>query len=518
MNKEQLRLKEVITIIKNHDLLKDKSPKNVREMIEDLGPTFVKMGQILSSRRDIVPENYIEELKKLRCSVKTMTYEEIESILKDEYNDYKEIFSKIEQTPIGSASIAQTHLGRLLNGQSVAIKIQRKNIRETMQLDANLLKKAINILQLNKIFGSIADLTGMIDEMYASAKEEMDFLIEANHIETFKNNNENILYLKPLKVYKELSTSNILVMEYIEGPFINEKDKLIPLGYDVAEISVKLADNYIKQAIDDGFFHADPHSDNIKIHDGKIVYLDFGMMGHLTTTNKQLLNQCLIAMMKNDIREIAHILTLMNTNNQQIDYMKLKSDISKILEKNKTTEIMNINIKEFSTDMFEMLKTNKITLPKDITMLIRGIIVIEGVLEEINPKINFLVVLKNRMKQNILPTKEELEKFLVTGLRNSTDLVSIPSETLDLLKGINNGELKFNIEMTDSKNQLNNFADLFHQAIIALLDISFIIGISIMAMISPSNMPSIFYLYIILAFICTTWLIIKMFHSKIKRK
>ena len=516
MNKEQIRLKEILTIIKNHELLKNKSPQNIRTMIEDLGPTFIKMGQILSSRSDLISQNYIDELKKLRCSVKPMEYEEIKTILNKEYSNVEEIFSSIEKEPIGSASIAQTHLGKLTTGETIAIKIQRPDIKEKMKLDAKLLKKAISILHLEKLSGNIADLKGMIDEMYTSAKEEMDFLIEANHAEIFKKNNADVQYLKPLKVYKEFSTTNVLVMEYIDGIFINEKDKLKSLGYDLKEISIKLADNYIKQAIDDGFFHADPHSDNIKIQDGKIVYIDFGMMGHLSTTNKKLLNECLIAIIKNDTSEIAHILGVMNTNNNAIDYMKLKIDINKILEKNKTTEIININIKDFFSDMLELLKTNQITLPRDIIMLIRGIIVIEGVLEEINPQINFITVLKNRIRHEDIINKNKVEEAVIKGIKSSKDLITIPSETLEFLKGINSGELKFNIEMTDSKNQINNFANLFHQAIIALLDISFIIGISIMTMLNPNNLPFIFYIYILLAIICTSWLFIKIFISNIK--
>ena len=519
MNNEATRLKEIISVISKHDLLKNKSPQNIRETIEELGPTFVKMGQILSSRSDLIPSSISDELKKLRCSVKPMTKEEVYNILNREYQgNVDEYFEKIEENPIGSASIAQTHLGILKTKEKVAIKIQRPNIYEMMTLDTKLLKKAISILKLDKIFSNIIDLQAILDEMYDSAKEEMDFLIEANHIEQFKNNNQDIAYIKPLIVHKEISTPYVLVMEFIDGPFINETEKLISLGYDMEEIANKLADNYIKQAIDDGFYHADPHSDNIKIQNGKIVYLDFGMMGTLTQKNKRILNDCIDAIISNNISDIAHILVSLDVSSNDIDYMKLKSDIKRVLDKNKTTEISSINIKEFASDMFELLNSNSITLPKDISMLIRGIVVIEGVLEEINPNINLMQVLKNRVKTKNFITKEYIEKNALKLLQNSNSLCSIPNEALTLLKGVNNGELRFQIELNDSKNQMNRIEDIFHQAIITILDLAFIIGISVMAVMNKSNLPFIFYVYIIFAIIFTIWLFLKMFCSKIKRK
>lgn len=520
MSREANRLKEIITILKEHNLLRDKSPVNVRNTIEELGPTFVKMGQILSARGDLIPKEYCMELKKLRCEVKSMSKEEVQDILEQEYhNQVDEVFSHIEESPIGSASIAQTHLGRLKDGSLVAIKIQRRDIYKQMTLDVKLLKKAISILQLDKIFSRIVDLKSIIQEMYRTAIEEMDFVIESSHVEEFRRNNIDIAYLKILKVYEEFSTKHVLVMEYINGPFIYEVEKLKHLGYDMEEIAEKLADNYMKQAIDDGFYHADPHGNNIVIQDGKIAYLDFGMMGHLSVKNKSLLNKCLVSIIKNDASEIAHVLTMLDTSNHHVDYMKLTGDIKKILAKNKMTGIADIDIKEFSLDMFELIHSNQIRLPFDISMLVRGIVVLEGVLEEICPSISLIQVLQNRLKIQDILTKENTQKFLLQGFKNAKDLVSIPSETLTILKGINNGELRFNVELTDSKNQVNVFFDIFHQAIITVLDVAFIIGISFMVMnhVSDTAYPFIFYLYLVLSVIFTGWLFFKMFYEKVRR-
>ena len=198
--------------------------------------------------------------------------------------------------------------------------------------------------------------------------------------------------------------------------------------------------------------------------------------------------------------------------------MKLKSDIKLVLDKNKTTEIKNINIKEFAKEMFSLLNENKIKLPKDIKMLIRGIVVIEGTIEEINPDVNLIEVLKNRLSLNKIITEDNIKEIGYKIAKGSNDIISIPSETLSILKGINNGELKFNIELNDSKHQLQKIENILYQIIITILDVALILGISIMTMLDNSRESNIYYIYIILSIIFTLWLFYKMVISKIKNK
>ena len=518
MKNSPSRLSEIIAVIKKYRLTKDITPENVRLALEELGPTFVKMGQILSSRDDLIPKEFCNEFQKLKHSVKPMPYETVEEILTREYDcPPSEIYQEINKIPVGSASIAQVHKAVLKTGEVVAIKVRRENIEELMERDARLLKKVISLLHLNKIFGDIINLTQVIDEMYDRAKEEMNFHTEKNHIEEFRENNKELVYLKPLKVFNKYSTNNILVMEYIDGFNISDTEELKKAGYDMDEIAEKLAHNYLKQAIDDGFYHADPHSDNIKVVEGKIAYLDFGMMGRLSKRNRNLLEKCIIAIVKNDINEVAHILTLLDTSNNTPDYMQLKNDIRKVLDKNKTTEIINIDIKEFVTEMFILLRQNEITLPKEITMLIRGIVVLEGTLEKISPNINLINVLEKKVEpQDVLLDKEKVSSFALSTVKSGANLLLLPSEALTTLKGINNGELRFNIELTDSKHQIDRTEKIVHLVIVSALDVAFIIGTSQIVK-AENTLPFIFYLYLFGAIICTLWLLYKLIISKFKK-
>lgn len=518
MKNSPSRLSEIIAVIKKYRLTKDITPENVRLALEELGPTFVKMGQILSSRDDLIPKEFCNEFQKLKHSVKPMPYETVEEILTREYDcPPSEIYQEINKIPVGSASIAQVHKAVLKTGEVVAIKVRRENIEELMERDARLLKKVISLLHLNKIFGDIINLTQVIDEMYDRAKEEMNFHTEKNHIEEFRENNKELVYLKPLKVFNKYSTNNILVMEYIDGFNISDTEELKKAGYDMDEIAEKLAHNYLKQAIDDGFYHADPHSDNIKVVEGKIAYLDFGMMGRLSKRNRNILEKCIIAIVKNDINEVAHILTLLDTSNNTPDYMQLKNDIRKVLDKNKTTEIINIDIKEFVTEMFILLRQNEITLPKEITMLIRGIVVLEGTLEKISPNINLINVLEKKVEpQDVLLDKEKVSSFALSTVKSGANLLLLPSEALTTLKGINNGELRFNIELTDSKHQIDRIEKIVHLVIVSALDVAFIIGTSQIVK-AENTLPFIFYLYLFGAIICTLWLLYKLIISKFKK-
>ena len=518
MKNSPSRLSEIIAVIKKYRLTKDITPENVRLALEELGPTFVKMGQILSSRDDLIPKEFCNEFQKLKHSVKPMPYETVEEILTREYDcPPSEIYQEINKIPVGSASIAQVHKAVLKTGEVVAIKVRRENIEGLMERDARLLKKVISLLHLNKIFGDIINLTQVIDEMYDRAKEEMNFHTEKKHIEEFRENNKELVYLKPLKVFNKYSTNNILVMEYIDGFNISDTEELKKAGYDMDEIAEKLTHNYLKQAIDDGFYHADPHSDNIKVVEGKIAYLDFGMMGRLSKRNRNLLEKCIIAIVKNDINEVAHILTLLDTSNNTPDYMQLKNDIRKVLDKNKTTEIINIDIKEFVTEMFILLRQNEITLPKEITMLIRGIVVLEGTLEKISPNINLINVLEKKVEpQDVLLDKEKVSSFALSTVKSGANLLLLPSEALTTLKGINNGELRFNIELTDSKHQIDRIEKIVHLVIVSALDVAFIIGTSQIVK-AENTLPFIFYLYLFGAIICTLWLLYKLIISKFKK-
>ena len=272
------RLIEIISIIKINNLVDDRSPKNLRKTIEDLGPTFIKIGQILSTRVDLIPNEYAKELSKLRGNVTPLPYPQIEKILKKEYKNLDNIFAHIYEKPIGSASIAQVHKARLKDKRTVVLKIRRPNIEEEIKQDIELLKQATKILHLNH-FIKIMDLDKVLDELYTTTMMELDFSKEK---------------------------------ENMDGIMISNIEKLDNENYDKSLIAKELSKNYIKQALEDGMFHADPHPDNITIYNDKIYFLDWGMVGTLSKLNRALLNKCTKAIITEDYQEVANCLLSMS--------------------------------------------------------------------------------------------------------------------------------------------------------------------------------------------------------------
>lgn len=516
------RLIEIIKIINDHNILKNITPVNLRETLEDLGPTYIKIGQILSNRPDLVPEEYIKELSKLRSDVSPMSYNELLSIINEELDDNKiaEIV-RIDKEPLGSASIAQVHKAVLKNNEEVVIKVQRRNIKEIMTSDIRVLKKACSVLHVNELIKGVVKVDEVLDELLNTSLEEMDFIKEANNIEEFKSINEMIHYIRVPKVYKNLSTDKVLVMEYIEGINIYNKQELINNGYDLDEIGKKLANNYIYQAIDCGFFHADPHPDNLFINEGKIVYLDFGMVGKLNTRNKDILNKMIESILEDDIKVVERCLILLSDNNKSVNHTKLRENLRIILDSYKDLPIQDIDISSFITDVMKLLSSNGITLQKDITMLVRGIIVIEGTLELISPNISLIDVFSNRLANSTsIINKDNISKEVLTIVKSMKDLTSIPHDIHNTLNEITNGDVKFNVEVTDSNKQIDRLEKMVHRVVVCALDVAFIVGASLIASkeIVTKEQKFLFYLYIVIATVFTIWLFIKMYIDKLNRK
>lgn len=271
------RFLDILKVLKKHHLAKGMTPEKLKEIFEDLGPTYVKLGQIMSMRSDMLPEIYCDELKKLRTEVKPMEYSLVKQVIQQELGrPLESVFSKVQETPLGSASIAQVHLAVLSSGGQAVIKVQRPHIREMMERDIHLLKKAAKFLKVAMGTGDLIDFNTILDELWKTSQEEMDFIREAENLLTFYENQRDISYITCPQVFTKLTTPRLLTMSYIDGIQIDHMAALKSAGYDLTEIGEKAAENYCKQILEDGFFHADPHPGNLWISGGRIAWLDLG--------------------------------------------------------------------------------------------------------------------------------------------------------------------------------------------------------------------------------------------------
>lgn len=483
------RLREIMAILAKYDIVKGITPVKLRLIIEDLGPTFVKLGQVLSMRQDILPAEYCHELTKLRTEVRPMDFEEVVTVIEEEYGKpLNEIFTFLDRTPLGSASIAQVHQAELKDGSSVVVKVQRPGIKDTMARDIALLERAATLLKIAGGTGNAIDFKMVLDEMWFTAQQEMDFLIEAHNADEFYELNKDIVYVTSPIIYHKHTTSKVLVMEYIAGEEIDQTDRLKELGYDLDEIALKLSENYIKQVIDDGFFHADPHPGNIRIRDGQIVWIDLGMMGTLSSKDKDLFKQAVEAMATGDVDGMKNVVLSLGVHTGRINHAKLYSDIDNMMDEYGTMDLGTMNIGTMMEDLLQLANNHHIAMPKGVTMLARGSLTIEGVLSMLAPETNVVQIMINHMSaerlENLDPKREALELGReLYGAAKST--LSLPGQALDLLRMTVKGQTKINLEITGSEEPLNTIDQMVNKIVKCIIAAALLIGSSF---ISTTNM------------------------------
>ncbi|MCI9272573.1 MAG: AarF/ABC1/UbiB kinase family protein [Clostridiales bacterium] len=476
------RLKEMLGVLRRYDVMHGVSPEKLRLILEDMGPTYVKLGQIMSMRSDILPQDYCDQLARLRADVKPMPFSQVQKVVEQEYGaSIQGIFSSVDPEPLGAASIAQVHAAVLKDKRRVVIKVQRPGIRETMAQDINLMRKAVRILKAVSGAGDTLDFAAIIDEMWQVAQQEMNFLLEADHIEEFSRRNETVEYVACPQVDSSLTTSRVLVMEYVDGVQVDDVDELKKRGYDVREIGAKLAENYCKQVLDDAFFHADPHPGNIWIREGKIVWLDLGMMGRLTRRDKHLFRAAIRAVVNNDVYELKNIVLTLGVVRGRVNHARLYTDLDDMLLKYGDLDLGSINLGQMVQELLELAKNHGIGMPAGVTMLGRGVMTIEGVLAACCPDISFLKIVSAHLAGEAV-SDFDLSKELRHKARALYNLFSkgieIPAHLDDVLKMTVKGQTKLNLELTGSEEPLGNIDRMVNKIIVCIITAALLISSS----------------------------------------
>ena len=469
------------SVLKKYKITQGLTPEKLRLILQELGPTYIKLGQIMSLHSDILPKEYCEELMKLCSDVEPMPFEQVEEVLYESFGcKWNEIFSRIDKKPLGAASMAQVHYAVLKNGDEVVVKVQRKGIHDIMSRDITMLHKAVRLVPPVPIKG-IVDFDMVLDEMWAVAQEEMNFLTEASNMEEFARNNKDIVFAATPCLYREYTTSCVLVMEYIDGYRIDDKENLQKDGYDLNEIGSKLVDNYIKQVIEDGFFHADPHPGNVHIRDGKIVWMDMGMMGRLSERDKKEIGKAVTGIALNDIGMIQDAVLAVGDFRGEPDTARLYKDIRMLIDKYGNQEMGQIDVAVFMQELMEIMKTNKIALPHGFTMLARGLTQMEGVLADIAPSINMVEIAAARLKEQMWQNfdwKSELKNTGKTLYKSAHRAITLPQQLAHIIEEYERGQTRINLDM-HSSDQLSG---LLHRLVRNI-----VMGLWVMALLISSS-------------------------------
>ncbi len=522
------RVLQMLSIVRKYDILHGLTPRTLRHMLEELGPTFVKAGQILSMRSEILPKQFCDELAKLRTEVAPMPYDVVLETLRKEYDvPLEEIFSTIEDEPLGSASVAQVHKARLVTGEAVAIKVQRPNVRAVMAQDIQIVRSLAR--HAKRVMGDeqVLDVQSVIEELWQSFREETDFLVEARSLAEFHRNNAQYAFVSCPKPYPGLCTEHVVVMEYVEGIPISHLHALTEAGYDLREIGVKLVDNYATQMLDDGFFHADPHPGNLVIRDGKIVYLDLGIMGRLSAHDRHALADMAFAVSDLDTPRLKDGLLrfAVATDSSNIDHARLLADLDAVVQEFGTTSLADLDLSQFLNAIITLARRSGIEMPGSVTMLARSLVTLEGTVDDLLADENIVQIIGAHVRSGMSPVEEgrrEAERLARESRQATHSLLHAASQASLAMEMLTRGQLRVNMDVPGSVNPIADFSHAFDRLTMGIVIAGLFIGSSVIyfAGMKPLffGIPILGFFGFLLAVVLGLWLFVDIMRTSRRRR
>ena len=484
---QKRRLPELLGIFGKHNFYAGGlTPVELRTTLEDMGPTYVKIGQIMSSRTDMLPEAYCKELGTLRQNVKPLDAEIARAVIEDETGKkIEDIYQEFDDDPLGSASIGQAHYGVLKDGTRVVTKVQRPLIADMMREDFVLLKKLADLLSGGSSDGNTLDLKSVIEELEKVTEEELDFRVEADNTRFFKEHclDDEGKICCPT-IIDDLTTERILTMTFVDGCSIGKKEKVLAQGCNPEELGSLLVENYLHQVLDVGTFHGDPHQGNIMVSGGKPYWIDFGMMGHISDASINLIQDIIVSLVTGDLETLTNAVMSLGTSGSGTDRQKLSDDLELFLSKyTSVTSLGDLDVSAIFADITDLAGRNSIQMPGEYTMLVRGLATIEGVIEELCPELNLFKYISDKMMDRMKKSFDFKETLLGVGkdsVAAGKKISKMPMLATDALNSLVKGRLKVNMQLTgndDLKERLDRF---FSEGILILISCFLFLGSSIL--------------------------------------
>ena len=504
---EKTRGVEIMAVFAKHNFYAGGfTPEELRTTLEDLGPTYVKIGQIMSSRVDMLPESYCKELEKLRQNVKELDPEIAKAVIEQETGKkIDEIYSEFRDKPLGSASIGQVHYGVLKDGTKVVTKVQRPLIAEMMREDFVLLKKLGKIVNTigdtDDDSGQMIDLVSVIEELEKVTDEELDFRVEAENTRFFKENCiEDEEKITCPTVIDELTTERIFTMTFVEGYSIAKRDRLIEDGYDPEAVGSVILDNYLHQVLDVGTFHADPHQGNIMVTDGKPVWIDFGMIGRISEADVNLIQSLVMSLINLDMDEMVNAVMSMGATSPKTDRNKLMEDADAMIGKySNVTNLAELDLSTLLEEVMDMADKHHISLPGKYTMLVRSIATIEGVIEQLCPELNLFKQITDKFMDRMKKSFDVKSELVSTGkdaLNLGKKAVNLPGVAYDMLHNAVKGRMKLNLEFTGYDDIMKDIRNTVRNIVLAVFACVLFIGSCVLSSVdiapkTPQGQPLI---------------------------
>lgn len=432
----------------------DSVPVRLRKSMDELGGAFLKLGQALSLRSDLIPKEYCDEFSKLQDNVEPISYKEVKKVIEKEFGKpIEKIFSEFKKEPIASASVGQVHEAKLLTGERVAVKVQRPNIEEKFFSDIDILYYLADLM--NKHIENLKhyDLKGLVKEFENYTKKELDYKIEAGNIERFHRNFEKHHSVVIPKVYFNLTTKKVLTMEFIDGisiKYVKDFKKYNTTKKNIVKI---FNDCFVKQILEDKFFHADPHPGNIFILKGnKIALLDFGIVGSIDQDTADAVEGIFTGVVTNNMKLVIRSFLDLGIVNDETDIKSVTKDLEKLFERYHDNDIDKVDMSHLMHESMNIARKYRMRFPLDIVLLFKSVATVEGFYKQFDPSFNYAKAFQPKILE--MKRKKESPEYLVKSLKKNFgdfrySMKKLP-DTLRLIKNkIKEGRVKVDLEDSD---------------------------------------------------------------------
>ena len=448
--------------------------ERIRLIMEELGPTYIKLGQMLSNRPDLVPEPLIKELEKLQDKVPPFSTELARQIIETELGKpIHEIFVYFDDKPVGSASIGQVHRARLIDGDDVVVKVQRPNAKKQVLADLSLIKEFVKLTENYFIKAGILNPLEIVDTFSKSLQNELDYFTEARNLEQFRTLYKDYEDLYIPKPFRDLTTKKVLIIEFISGCKINDLPTLKSWGIRPPQIAKKGLNIYLKQIFEVGVFHADPHPGNILIKpNGKIALIDFGMVGKLVQSQKYAFAGVFISLANKDAKSMATNLRRLSIDHEINDMRAFEYDLNDLIQDYMVLSDDDVGVRDFTARLQKLTYKYKLQIPGVIFLILRSLAILEGTSKQLDPDFDVL--------ENIKPYGIKLlaEQYSFKNVSNEashaiaqafTLFYNLPLEIRDIVKQVRKGKIVLNTRQIGFENYQKQQDFIANRLVLAII-------------------------------------------------
>ncbi len=460
-----------------------------RLMLQELGPTYVKLGQILSTRHDLLPKSFIDSLSKLQEQVEPMPYEKVEEVIVSELGGpISDFFVTIERTPIGAASIGQAHKATLKNGEEVIVKVQRPGILHSIEADLEIMRYIAHRMTLMSKELALLHPEDVISEFARALMQELDYQNEAANLRHFAQVIHNDKGISTPKVYEDFCTSKVLVMELVRGVSASKlmKDKDLRVDYDLEMIATNAANSIFSQILLEGFFHADPHPGNIIIgDDNTLTFIDLGMTGNITIQERQTFVRAIQMMLKHDYKQLTIQLLKLCKWDPNIDADGLTRDLTAFLSANLYREPRHISLGKVLEEILSLVRIYHLTLSPNLYLMFKALITVESLVKTFHPNLDFIGMMRpfvRRLKLRAYYPRQYIEQVvdqLPDMVNAATDM---PRLVHTIMERVSEGKASIQLEHKGLDNLQTTLKAVSERIAFAIVLAALLIGSSLIVL------------------------------------